>query len=57
MFPIKSFADPDFHTFGFGVFDQQPTQAVVCKIAQGPPINWNTAIRPRKAANLDFIRL
>jgi hypothetical protein len=22
MFPIKGFADPGFHTFGLGVFDQ-----------------------------------
>jgi hypothetical protein len=24
MFSVKRFADPDFHTVGFGIFDQHP---------------------------------
>ena len=56
MFPIEGFADPDFHTFGFRIFDQHGQPSSSLQNRPMTPINWNTAIRHRKAANVDFIR-
>jgi hypothetical protein len=34
MFPIKGFADPDFHTSDSEYLTSMPTQAAACKTAQ-----------------------
>jgi hypothetical protein len=54
-FPSKVLPTPTSIPSASEYLTSMPTQAVACKIAQWPPINWKTAMAHNTAANLDFI--